>query len=112
MSEVKLLQDAMDDLSLQNFELENLKDEIMAEIADRDLEISQRTDGLTESVWKKWLKWKIPAGNNIIFKRQKDLSSSLTKTVDTFELTTSNFIDTFQGQFDENKKERAEARDR
>ena len=40
----------MDDLSLQNFELENLKDEIMAEIADRDLEISQRTDGLTESV--------------------------------------------------------------
>ena len=46
-SKVKLLQDAMDDLSLQNFELENLKDEIMAEIADRDLEISQRTDGLT-----------------------------------------------------------------
>ena len=47
LSKVKLLQDAMDDLSLQNFELENLKDEIMAEIADRDLEISQRTDGLT-----------------------------------------------------------------
>ena len=39
----------MDDLSLQNFELENLKDEIMAEIADRDLEISQRTDGLAGS---------------------------------------------------------------
>ena len=50
LSKVKLLQDAMDDLSLQNFELENLKDEIMAEIADRDLEISQRTDGLTGSV--------------------------------------------------------------
>ena len=52
LTKVKLLQDAMDDLSLQNFELENLKDEIMAEIADRDLEISQRTDGLTGSVWK------------------------------------------------------------
>ena len=50
LTKVKLLQDAMDDLSLQNFELENLKDEIMAEIADRDLEISQRTDGLTGSV--------------------------------------------------------------
>ena len=49
LSKVKLLQDAMDDLSLQNFELENLKDEIMAEIADRDLEISQRTDGLAGS---------------------------------------------------------------
>ena len=53
-SKAKLLQDAMDDLSLQNFELENLKDEIMAEIADRDLEISQRTDGLAGSGWKKW----------------------------------------------------------
>ena len=52
LSKVKLLQDAMDDLSLQNFELENLKDEIMAEIANRDLEISQRTDGLTGTGWK------------------------------------------------------------
>ena len=51
-------------------------------------------------------------GNNYIFKRSKDLSSTLTKSVDTFELTTSNFMDTFQGQFEENKKERTEARDR
>ena len=61
---------------------------------------------------EKIVKIKIPAGDNIIFKRSEDLSSSLTKTVDTFELTTSNFMDTFQGQFDENKKARAEARDR
>ena len=39
----------MDDLSFQNFELENLKDEIMDEIADRDAEIATRTDGLTGS---------------------------------------------------------------